>query len=533
MQYRSFGVMLDCSRNAVMKPEELKKLIALLAKFGYNCVELYTEDTYEVENEPYLGYLRGRYTGAELKEIDGYARALGVELIPCIQTLGHFTAFRKNFPLRTMFDAGDILLCEEERTYELIERCFAALAENFTSRRVNIGMDEAHMLGLGNYLKKHGYTDRFEIFTRHLSKVAQIARKYGFTAHMWSDMFFRIANGGKYYGKDFHIPQTVVEKIPENVEIAYWDYTSVDQELYENMLSAHLETGRKTWYVGGAWNWCGFAPLNRHSLERLKPAMQAVRVKKIENVLITVWGDNGKESSFYAVLPTLYAARQYADGNFDAEKIKRGFEEIVGVSYDDFMTLDLPNEALPYRENVTGYPENPSKWLLYQDCFQGLYDLDYKARGNVPYRQYATRLRAAESRAGEYAYIFSGMVKLCETLEIKSDLGSRTRKAYLDQDRAALTALVNDYDELLRRLSAFFDAVQKLWYKENKPFGWEVQDLRLGGLERRVKTCKSMLETYLDGRLERLEELEEQLLSVQQDDLHERSHTTIVSRGIV
>ena len=113
MQYRSFGVMLDCSRNAVMKPEELKKLIALLAKFGYNCVELYTEDTYEVENEPYLGYLRGRYTGAELKEIDGYARALGVELIPCIQTLGHFTAFRKNFPLRTMFDAGDILLCEE------------------------------------------------------------------------------------------------------------------------------------------------------------------------------------------------------------------------------------------------------------------------------------------------------------------------------------------------------------------------------------------------------------------------------------
>ena len=261
--------------------------------------------------------------------------------------------------------------------------------------------------------------------------------------------------------------------------------------------------------------------------------MQAVRVKKIENVLITVWGDNGKESSFYAVLPTLYAARQYADGNFDAEKIKRGFEEIVGVSYDDFMTLDLPNEALPYRENVTGYPENPSKWLLYQDCFQGLYDLDYKARGNVPYRQYATRLRAAESRAGEYAYIFSVMVKLCETLEIKSDLGSRTRKAYLDQDRAALTALVNDYDELLRRLSAFFDAVQKLWYKENKPFGWEVQDLRLGGLERRVKTCKSMLETYLDGRLERLEELEEQLLSVQQDDLHERSHTTIVSRGIV
>ena len=54
--------MLDCSRNAVMKVSKLKEFIDFLSKAGYNALELYLEDTYEVEGEPYFGYMRGRYT---------------------------------------------------------------------------------------------------------------------------------------------------------------------------------------------------------------------------------------------------------------------------------------------------------------------------------------------------------------------------------------------------------------------------------------------------------------------------------------
>ena len=66
MDKNFFGVMLDCSRNAVMKPEQVKKFATVLKSFGYNMFQLYTEDTYEVENEPYFGYMRGRYTAEEL-----------------------------------------------------------------------------------------------------------------------------------------------------------------------------------------------------------------------------------------------------------------------------------------------------------------------------------------------------------------------------------------------------------------------------------------------------------------------------------
>ena len=121
MQYDYFGVLLDMSRNAVMKVSELKNFIDVLAKLGYNAIELYTEDTYEVPSEPYFGYLRGRYTQNEIREIDLYAKQKGIELIPCIQTLAHFNGPRKNFALRELFDTADILLCGEDRTYEFIE----------------------------------------------------------------------------------------------------------------------------------------------------------------------------------------------------------------------------------------------------------------------------------------------------------------------------------------------------------------------------------------------------------------------------
>ena len=65
-----FGVMLDMSRNGVMRVSEVKRYVDYISAFGYNSLQLYTEDTYEMEGEPFFGYLRGRYTREELKEMD-------------------------------------------------------------------------------------------------------------------------------------------------------------------------------------------------------------------------------------------------------------------------------------------------------------------------------------------------------------------------------------------------------------------------------------------------------------------------------
>ena len=533
MEKQRFGVMMDCSRNGVMTVPQLKRFMDLLVKMGYNCLELYTEDTYEVDGEPYFGYMRGRYTGEEIRELDAYALSLGIELIPAIQTLGHFNALKKNYTLSHLFDIEEILLCEEETTYEFLDKCFASLAKNFTTRHVNIGMDEAHLLGFGKYLKKHGYKEHSEILPKHLARVNEIAQKYGFKPHMWSDMFFRQLNGGGYTGKNLHLPQELIDRIPKNVGLVYWDYYSQDKQLYDDMLIAHKETGNDVWYAGGIWGWNGFAPYNNFTLKPMRLAMQSVKEQGIENVIITVWGDHGKECSYFSLLPALYAVRRMAQGVEDMAIIGEEFEKLIGIPFNDFMLLDLPNDTGNPDFNGTGWPENPCRCLFYQDCFQGFYDADYAARKPIPYNAYARKLKKAEKTAGEYAYIFKYMADLCSFLAVKADLGIKTRAAYRSDDKVALKAIVKDYNLALTRLKTFYHSFYNVWHTENKPFGWEVQDIRLGGLERRIKTCKSVLERYLKGELSRIDELDADVLPTGKVDILENRFDFIVTRNVL
>ena len=260
--YKNFGVLICCASNGVMKVERVKELIDILRKMGYNLLELCLDDMFKIPDEPYFGYLRGGYTGEELREMDAYAKARGIELVPAIQTLAHFKSLVKIPHYSDIVDIDDILLVDEPKTYALIEKMFSTLADCFSSRKVNIGFDEAFKVGMGNYLNKHGYIDRFELLLRHLNRVVKIAEKYGFRIHMWSDMFFRLANRGDYWGKDVQVPENIREKVPEDIELCYWDYYSSDEAQYDHMLEVHEQFRRELWFAGGAWSWCGFAPHN-------------------------------------------------------------------------------------------------------------------------------------------------------------------------------------------------------------------------------------------------------------------------------
>ena len=144
--------MVDCSRNSVMTVAATKRLIDKMSFMGHRVLGLYTEDTFEVNNEPHFGCLRGRYTKKELKELDRYALSKGVTLKPYIQTLAHLNQIFLWDEYYAIKDIDDILLIGDERTYELIDHIFQTLAECFTAREVNIGMDEAHHVGRGAYL---------------------------------------------------------------------------------------------------------------------------------------------------------------------------------------------------------------------------------------------------------------------------------------------------------------------------------------------------------------------------------------------
>ena len=512
MNYNRFGILIDCSANGVMKVEQIKRLMDLMKKMGYNLLELGMDDVYKIDGEPYFGYLRGGYTKEELKDLDEYAQKNGIELVPCIQTLAHLTNLVKLPHYEDIVDVDNILLIDEPKTYALIEKMFQTIRECFSADVVNIGMDEAHMVGLGKYLDKHGYVNRFDLLLKHLDKVVKIAGKYGFRCHMWSDMFFRLAHHGDYYVKGVHIPKEVREKVPENVALCYWDYGEheLTEEMFDEMFRQHEEFDRELWYAGGAWCWNGFAPFNRYSLAAMKLAVKQAVEHGVRNIFITLWGVEGNECSYLATLPVLYAVKQYADGNFDEASIEKGFYDMFGIRFADFMLADIPNTTSRDPDGLLY--ECACKTLLYNDCFLGWKDSALAKIDPIPYGDYAKQLQAVVKKTGEYGYIFKTLAALCSALEKKAYLGLRTRKAYKEKDKAELKRLIDDYLEAAERIDKFRKTYRETWMREYKPYGWEIQEIRLGGLKARVMDCRERLIEYVEGKVNDIPELEEEIL---------------------
>ncbi len=512
MSFKRFGILICCASNGVMNVQSVKKLIDNMEKMGYNLLELCIDDIYKIDDEPYFGYLRGGYTKAEIREMDEYAAAHGVELVPAIQTLAHLQHLVKLPHYSDIVDIDDILLVDEPKTYALVEKMFASIRECFRTNLVNIGMDEAHKIGLGKYLSRHGYTNRTDLLLKHLSKVLDIAKKYDFKVHMWSDMFFRLANDGKYYAYDQPVSEEVIAKVPKDVALCYWDYGEhpIEEKIFDGMFTAHESFGRELWYAGGAWTWNGFAPFNNFSLHSMKPAMRQARKHGVENVVITIWGNDGNECSYFSVLPSLYAIKQYSEGNFDEESIKKGFYETFGLNFDDFMALDLPNKTSRNPDCLR--IENPCKSLFYNDCFLGWKDSALAAVEPIPYGEYAKAIEEKGKSAGEYAYIFDVLSSLCSALELKADLGLRTRSAYQAGDKKGLEALLPVYEETAKRVERFRQNFRRYWMKDYKPYGWDVQQIRISGLIGRLRDAKERLEEYLSGTTDRIPELEEEIL---------------------
>ena len=366
-------------------------------------------------------------------------------------------------------------------------------------------MDEAYMIGRGKYFDKNGLKDRSGVLIEHLKRVSEIACKYGYQLTMWSDTFFALA-GGTYNINDVEVSNWVKEQIPENVTLIYWDYYSTDYSHYDSQIKRHNLIKQDNWFAGGLWTWQGFAPHNAFSMRATEAALSACRDNGVQNVFLTMWSDNGGECTPFMLLPSLYYAARFAKGETNMELIKKGFAEKYGIAFDDFMLLDLPDTP-----NWADSIKDPDKYMLYNDCFMGVFDSTVRDGDAESYRKCAEKLSAVKTD-DRFGFMFDTMRALCEVLSLKFDIGRKTRAAY-QAGREEVKKLLPVYDALAERLEAFYRIYRKQWMTVNKPHGFDVQDIRLGGLVFRVKHCRERLCEYAEGKSDRIVELEEELLN--------------------
>ncbi len=503
--FSSCGVMVDVSRNAVLTVDAAKRALDCLAMLGMNLLLLYMEDTYTVPEYPYLGYLRGRYSQDELRELDRYAASLDIELMPCVQVLGHmeqFLQWESSAPLR---DQPDILRPDWPATYDFLDKAIASLRACFRTGRIHVGMDEAYGVGLGQYYAEHGPTDRFELLNRHVQRVCEICGRHGFRPIMWSDMYFRLGSRrGEYYDPEAEIPRRVIDALPA-IDLCYWDYYHTDEAFYDAMLSGHAKLGR-TVFAGGIWTWSGFLPHVKRTRATMGPALRACARHQVDTVFATMWGDDGAETDVFLAFNQLpiFSEACWQGADVSDEALARLGEQLTGVPEEAFTAFGefYPSE----RERCTG------KGLIWCDPLYPMMEFGFESM-----RDAAARFRrAAETLAGYPDSAECRYARLCfQTAAMKGELVAELRDRYLAHDRAWLRQTVTvTIPALQEQYQRLLEAHRGLWERDMKRFGWEILALRYGAVTGRLADVQDELSRYLAGELPAIPELDEVPLPV-------------------
>jgi hypothetical protein len=249
------------------------------------------------------------------------------------------------------------------------------------------------------------------------------------------------------------------------------------------------------------------------------PAIDACREMKVKNIVMTIWGDNGCECSRYATLPSLFYIAEYMRGNTDEEKIKAKFKRIFGFDYDAFMRLDELDTIHMDHKGL----ERASRKVLFCDLFSSIYDTCLKEGQTAVFKGLAEELAGYAKKTRKWSYLFDNYAKMAAVFATKYELGAKTRAAYKAGDKAELLRLAKeDYTTLYKQLGEFLLSFRKQWYAENKTYGFDAQELRVGGVITRVDSCKRRLLDYCAGRIDKIEELEEELIPIDPTNQHFR-----------
>lgn len=556
--FETCGAMVDLSHGPLMNVDALKSCMRKMAMMGLNMFLFYREESYYVPEYEYFGYMRGRHTNEQIKELDDYAYALGIEIIPAIQCLGHLRNTLRWGQFAPVKDTYDCLLVGEEETYKFVECMIKAAMAPLRTKRIHIGFDETMSLGTGAYRVKHGMVPREDIFCEHLGRVAKICERLGYIPNIWADMFFRI--GGAAVNYDYsnnEVPEEIKQKIPESVELTAWDYTSLDTTNLETQIRSLQSAGRKIWFGGAVQDWHGFCVNYYLTRAASKVALELCKSLGVDSIIDTTWGDDNTERDFFCNMLgfQIYAEYMYGD-NPTFDEIKRRCDFCLKAPSQmilDIADIDNPEgveDLLSMKDNVVDSmaPENltnnipdasptlvnPAKYFMWQDPLVGLYDTEVEKLDFVAhYSKQKAKLEGYVGKYPEFEKSLAFYISLCDALILKHSIGVRMRDAYFAKDHDALSNLANEViPEVIARIEKLRENHRELWFERNQAFGLDSIERRYGGVLIRLNTAIYRLKKYLNGEIDSIEELEEPRLPATRKSTHvayQQGYSSVVS----
>jgi hypothetical protein len=450
--------------------ETLRRIVDVIASFKLNMLQLYMENTFAFRSHPQIGAGWGALTPEEVVALDAYCRVRYVELVPCIQSLGHH---RRLLSLpdyaHLSYSPENWTLAPGEETWQLLGELFDDLLPCFTSRYVNVCCDEPYDLthaetagdatvGLPT---RNADTPGMQLYLRHVQKLHDMLRTRGRTMMVWDDVFQRA-------------PELLAE-MPADVLFLPWCYAP--QREYPQVETIH-NAGRQSMVCPGTSSWNTLWARNDAARTNIRGFVRAGLAAGSIGVLTTDWGDNGHVNplgaSWYGY--AYGGSEGWAPGRLADDEFERRFAQLFFRDTQGAEALRLIDAAV--RTAGTNRADVSGTWLMFfgdpiQDAdvslipdhaIEHMEDLATRALGVL------TPLQRVEADGQQTLAEMRLAARQIVHAARKMRAGQRLAVTTQD-DRQGRSELYTELEGLKRELHELRWEYQRLWLARNRPEG--------------------------------------------------------------
>jgi hexosaminidase len=294
------GFMLDISRCKVPTLEELFRLIDLLALIGYNELQLYIEHTFRFQDHETVWKNASPLSGEEIRQLDQYCQERFIELVPNLNSFGHFERWLRHPAYMHMAECPEGFVRENpymkrdhgttlkpnQQSLDFIDSLYEEYLPNFSSREFNVGLDEPWELGQGWSRKEVEKMGKGKVYLRHLEGIRKLVEKHGRHMQFWSDVLLEDPENAKLLDK--HASPII------------WGYEPTHP--FEEQAAAIARCGLEFCLAPGTGTWKSFTGRWPIAQKNIELATTQAQKHGAEGILLTSWGDCGNHQPW----PTMY-----------------------------------------------------------------------------------------------------------------------------------------------------------------------------------------------------------------------------------
>jgi len=327
------GFMLDVSRGKVPTMAELFRLVAGLHALRANQLQLYVEHTFAWPGHEDAWRDASPLTAAQVKALDDACAAVGIELVPNLNSFGHMERWLRHpryralaecpegwiHPLTGQFKEFPGTLRPDQASLDFVDGLLADYLPCFRSRQVNIGGDEPWELGQG--WSKQAVADRgkHRVYLDHLRQLCARTAGRGYRTQFWGDILL----------EDLALAQ----EAPADTTPVAWGYDAGHP--FDAQAGRLRKLGRTYLIAPGTSTWQSFTGRLDNALTNQREATAAARTHGARGILLTSWGDNGNHQPWPTSWPAMAAGLTQAWTGDAAGDWAAGCAALGGLTEED------------------------------------------------------------------------------------------------------------------------------------------------------------------------------------------------------